>query len=230
MYVKVAMKNCKVVTTNTGVFTFHEEQVPRGVAKRKCNEEGGILAPVTNYQDSQALMKAFDPENCPFHRFLISYHIGLDLYSYDNELVKVFSNNVLWNNTVHESLYYDKTKSYYDQWKSYSKCPEAFLDIAVSTNKPLIIQAGNNICDRKRRYVCLKSASNCVSASALVKEYSSDSYQVNLIAFGGMIVFSVVVLIGLIMFHLKSLKNRSMASRKDEENPTVDVCKSCLSD
>ena len=183
------------------------------------------MAPVSNYEDSQALVKAFDPTNCPFHNYYATYHVGLDLYSYDNELVKVFPNGILWNNTIHEPLYLDYTKPYYDQWKNYSKCPEAFLDIAVgSDKKSLGILPGNTICNRKRRYVCLKPASNCASASALVNESNAASYQVNVVAFGALVGCSLFVIFGLIMYHFKSLKKRSMTMTNDEKNLAADGC------
>ena len=82
-------KSCNQVTTSTGVFTFHDEQVFKGEAKLKCQQKGEILAPVTNQKDMVALRDAFDPVNCPLHRSTATYHMGLDLYSYKDELVKV---------------------------------------------------------------------------------------------------------------------------------------------
>ena len=221
------MSKCTTqVTTSTGVFTFHDELVLKGEARRKCKEKGELLAPVTNYEDSQALLKAFDPDNCAFHRYYGFYHIGLDLYSYKNELVKVFPNEVVWNDTIHGPLYYDHTEEYYKFWGEYSKCPMALLSIKVNKGKkPLIIQTGNTICDYKRRYVCLKPASNCGSASASVKESNAASGQVSLVALGGMIGFSVAFLIGLIMYRFKK---RSMAVREDEHNVAADGCKSLV--
>ena len=49
-------QNCSTeVITASGKFTFHGQYMSRCEAKKLCAESGGILAPVTNKEDAEAI-------------------------------------------------------------------------------------------------------------------------------------------------------------------------------
>ena len=78
------MPGCNTtVTTPTGVFTYYKDEVTYCEAKERCAEKGEVLAPLTNYDDVDALRGVADYENpnCLFHygEYDYDYHIGLDI-------------------------------------------------------------------------------------------------------------------------------------------------------
>ena len=214
------MDKCTQVKTSTGVFTFFDEDVTKGEAIEKCKIINQILAPVTNNEDAQALLKAYDPDNCPIHKSWKNYHVGLDLFTFDDKVVKIFSNEVIWDDAKHDPLYNDLTKDYFRVWKNYSKCPDVFLDIAPTHgDKLLVVLPGTNICSTRRRYVCLKPSSKpCGSASALVEE--GGSFQA---ASGALVGFvGAFVLMGLVVLAVKLMRKKP--ANKNENEPTLDGC------
>ena len=111
----------------------------------------------------------------------------------------------MWDDAVHAPLFVDHTKDWYSKHGNYSKCPEALLNIAWIKGRALAIVYGNKICNHKRRYVCLKPASKCGQASALVGKSSSP-----IGVLGGLIGGSIaVVVVGLVVFAVKHLKKNS---------------------
>ena len=95
------------VTTPTGTFTYFRKQVTACQAKIECAQRGQILAPITNARDRDALRsiaKIEDP-SCKFHLGVHQYHIGLEVTKCRNRLPRLFSNNVVWNKTLHGGLY-----------------------------------------------------------------------------------------------------------------------------
>ena len=175
---------------------------------------GKILVPITNEGDVRALLAAQDPQNCPQHDSLMTYHVGLDLYPYDDQVAKVFSNQVLWDDKLHAPLYIDFTKAYYEQWKNYSKCPRVFLDLSASHgDKPLAILPAINVCSHKRRYVCLKPKASEPCASALV---GGGSFQTSaVVALSALSVFVAFGLIALVVKSKRSVKNNREGSVSD---------------
>ena len=93
------MPSCNTtVTTPTGVFTYHKDEVTYCEAKERCAEKGEVLAPLTNYDDVDALRGVADYENpnCPFHHGAnghgaYDYHIGLDINRYVSFKKKLLS-------------------------------------------------------------------------------------------------------------------------------------------
>ena len=96
------------VTTPTGTFTYFKTPVTACQAKIECAKRGQILAPITNSKDLEALRsiaKLEDP-SCKFHYGgLYHYHIGLEVTRCRNRLHRLFSNNQVWNKTLHKDLY-----------------------------------------------------------------------------------------------------------------------------
>ena len=76
------MPSCNTtVTTPTGIFTYYKDEVTYCEAKERCAEKGEVLAPLTNYEDVDALrgVADFQNPNCPFHHGAYDYYIGLDI-------------------------------------------------------------------------------------------------------------------------------------------------------
>ena len=167
--------NCVTeVVTPTGKFTFHDQQLSVCEAKKICASKGEILAPITNRADFEALYRVTQMGNhpsCPFHYgFEFMYSIGLDVTPCGKgKQDRVFTNGVVWNNTVHGKLYSD----YSDSWNS--PCVYAYLD--TSASRPTVATY-IPYCHQSNllRFICLKEAApskvvgacgSCGSAGAL---------------------------------------------------------------
>ena len=147
------------VTTPTGVFTYYDGDVTHCQAKVACIKKGQILAPVTNKQDLDALLSIADSRNasCEFHNVLLKYHIGLDVRKCGGTETRVFTNNVLWNQTEHGPLYFErghKTK-----------------DMNTAVLFPYINRMGivKDYGGVSRRYICLKPSSSSSLAEPLTQ-------------------------------------------------------------
>ena len=99
-----ANKHCEdtSVTTTSGKFTFYpEKMVTRKEAKKFCKKEGGILAPITNRADLEALHKfASGCTNVGIGR---SYFVGLEMIDPET---RWFTNGVVYDEEVHGSFHY----------------------------------------------------------------------------------------------------------------------------
>ena len=83
-----------------------------------------------------------------FHRRNGNYHIGLKVKKFGNEQGRLFSNNVVWDQAKHGSLYRDTLRAPI-------KCPLAYLRL----DHNLIIAEARQLCEAfKFGYVCLKPA------------------------------------------------------------------------
>ena len=142
----------KEVFTATGKFTFHNEQVWICEAKKICAKNDEILAPITNKQDYDAIMKVAkmgNHPNCPFHYGDHTYFIGLDITTCGRgKQERVFTNGVAWDEDVHGKLYDDS-------WhiKKYN-C--AFAQLASWGTKPWLDFWGESCHQKTNRFLCLK--------------------------------------------------------------------------
>ena len=99
-------KKCPTsVTTKSGTFTFHDQEVPRCKAEKICRSLGQILAPITNMDDKKALQKLADQKCGMFKIRSAVYHLGINYDKCGNEAHISFTNGDQWNKTLHESLY-----------------------------------------------------------------------------------------------------------------------------
>ena len=77
------------------------------------------------------------------------YHIGLEVKKCGDGQVRTFSNNEIWNQDKHASLYTDYLKQPV-------KCPATWLEFST---EPLVIAEGKLWCDIVTfGYICLKPA------------------------------------------------------------------------
>ena len=83
-----------------------------------------------------------------FNRRNGNYHIGLKVKKFGNEQGRLFSNNVVWDQAKHGSLYRDTLRAPI-------RCPMAYMRQEGS----LVIAEGRQFCDTgKFGYICLKQA------------------------------------------------------------------------
>ena len=156
------------VTTPTGVFTYFDKEITVCEAKIECANRGQILAPVTNWDDLDALRSIGqnkDP-SCKFHRpnrndLIARYHVGLDVTICGNKQYRLFTNNVVWNKTEHRNLY--------------KFVGEKDLDINIASYSPryrkVFIINGNRKKDFKQRFICLKpNATSSYVAEPLIEK------------------------------------------------------------
>ena len=82
-------------------------------ARKLCAKNSGILAPITNKEDAEAIYKTIkmgQHEGCPFYQGVNKYSIGLKVTACGKGKQKrVFSNGVVWNETLNASLCSDRT-------------------------------------------------------------------------------------------------------------------------
>ena len=148
------------VTTNTGTFTFHKESLTRCEAENRCLKRGEILAPVTNKEDADALVKLFESnvgkQDCTFATpYGWSYWLGLDITYSGNRQDKVFSNGVSWNDKVHGKIYNDYLK------KKHTGCPMVVFQTWFPLGAFNIVTESSSCRVRKiARYVCFKPKDN----------------------------------------------------------------------
>ena len=142
------------------MFTYYDGDVTHCEAEVQCIKKGQILAPVTNKQDLDALLSIADSRNesCEFHHIYIKYHIGLKVRKCDGIETRVFSNNVLWNETLHGPLYFERRHNTKD------------VNTAVLfplANKMGIVKDYGGV--GRRRYICLKPSSSSSLAEPLTE-------------------------------------------------------------
>ena len=143
------------VFTATGKFTFHDQLVSICEAKKICAENDEILAPITNKQDYDAVMtvaKSGNHPGCPFHHGDQQYFTGLDVTPCGKgKQERVFTNGVVWDESVHGKLYDDSWNS-----KMYN-C--VYASLATWSSQPWLEIWGNNCYQETSRFLCLKPSS-----------------------------------------------------------------------
>ena len=103
----------KEITTASGTFIVHNEEVTRSRAEQICERENTILAPITNQADKDAIFKLTSREDCVANQNWPLYWVGLEVTPSCTNKKKIFSNGVRWRDELHSHLYTDETTSKY---------------------------------------------------------------------------------------------------------------------
>ena len=83
------------ITTPSGTFIIHNKKVSRYEAKKICERENTILAPITNQADKDAIFKLTGPKGRPTYQNWPKYWIGLEVTPSCTDKKKTFTNGVL---------------------------------------------------------------------------------------------------------------------------------------
>ena len=196
------------VTTPTGVFTYFSEEVSYCQAKYNCAEIGQILAPITKLSDIEALQSVADVYNpdCDFHSDIYSYHIGLDISICGRNQYRLFTNNVVSNETEHGSLY---------NWRHGSEKKDTSYALFNPHHTKLYV-----ISDRRRirriRYICLKPNSTNSVAETLTDSNVADHQNSNAFYVCGAL---MVALVGvMLLVKIRNEKNEVYKLKKKNES------------
>ena len=198
------MSSCeRSVTTETGTFTFRNEELTKCQAKEACKRDGQILAAVTNSRDLEALNGLADSYNKTCGIAFHTYHIGLDIEKCGGVETRLFTNDVLYNKNEHDHLY---------EWHEHPT-----KDINVAVYYPILKKMfiGKSYHGKgKRKFVCLKPAG---SAEPLTGEAHNQMF--NLLLVGGAVLLVSIVLV--LKFKKgeenESLKNQNFVLKKEIE-------------
>ena len=198
-----------VVNTASGEFTFHSEVMSRCEAKKFCKKQGGILAPVTNRQDLNALKEAAYNRNkeCPFHYGVHQYNVGLDITpcGYKKQ-DRWFTNGVEWDKKVHGPLYEETDTSLV-----YPCTYAGFFPYTGDDGKMVIALRGDHCDEVPFRFICLKPPAKDQKLSYHLLQ-GDTATAVNWVA--GVLFVGVVVLMGLAV---KNFMRFRSSSKKYEE-------------
>ena len=154
------MSSCeKSVTTATGVFTFRNKLLTKCQAKEACAKDGQILAAVTNSRNLEALNGLAESYRYTCGISANSYHIGLDIEKCGGVETRLFTNNVLYDKSEHDSLY---------EWHG---DPNKNINVAIyypAFKKMYIVKSSHG--RGKRKFVCLKPNSTSGHSARLLSE------------------------------------------------------------
>ena len=165
----------------SGTFTaYYNGNVNRSAAHHECAKHGQILAPITEKEDFDAIIKvlsAENEENILTGRHAWQYMVGLEV-ALDNSN-KVFTNGVAFDQKKHGAFYNDDD---YNEL-THGKCPLALL----YPRNPTSIEVKNTYCEIIMHcYICFKpKGSYCSSSDALVSESKVKTVDVRSIFFAG---------------------------------------------
>ena len=170
-------KNCPTsITTKSGTFTFHTEQVPSCKAKKICASLGRILAPITNVEDRDAIQNITNQRCGMFrNRGINLYHVGLDNIVCDNEVDRVFTNGVEYNKTLHDKLYY-----FYPRDGSNCLASLWATGQPVGSGNVFVIGMPDTCEDYKKPYICLDQAKDDNSTEVAVNLKRSRRSEITL--------------------------------------------------
>ena len=146
-------------TTSSGTFTVVNKEMTRCEAKKYCREKGQILAPVTNQEDKDAIMKLIGAKHCKVDRGNMFYHIGLDVTPCGETQERIFSNGVFYDRSVHGKLYDDMSPPS-------EICPDAYLDYEDSN--PFTIGSLPRCHPQRHKFICLEQSTS--NASPITRE------------------------------------------------------------
>ena len=190
------MPTCETsVTTPTGVFTYYDGDLTYNQAKVECASKHQILAPVTNQQDLDALLSIADSRNesCVFHNAIISYLLGLDIRKCDGIETRVFSNNIIWNQTEHGPLYLERGHK--------TKDVNTAVIYPIMNRMGIVKDYGGR---GRRRYICLKPS----SSSSLAEPLTQTDLAYNL-SYGVLFTCgNLMIMVAGIMYMLKLKKSK----------------------
>ena len=176
------------VETKKGTYILPSDKAAgKCAAEQKCLDMGGILAPITDKTDFDAIKDAIS--SCEFHENGDRY-IGLSV-STDNSY-RVFSNGVEFNKDLHGDLYEEN-------YIRPGNCPVALLMMHF----PEKLQIGSQFrCykDFELRYVCFKPKKNSESQAVTSNAVSFNS---NLLIFGGLCFVAFACLVVLLIVKIK---------------------------
>ena len=137
------------ITTSSGKFTFYPKNwLSRKEAKKFCEKKDGILAPITNRPDLEALHKfASGCINIGLGR---SYFVGLDMTDPDT---RYFTNGVVYKEDVHGSFHYVSNSK-----GKLPACWETFFGTYPSDIQGMITTYNGRCVQLERRFICLNPA------------------------------------------------------------------------
>ena len=194
------MPTCETsVTTPTGVFTYYDGDLTYNQAKVACAKKQQILAPITNKFDYEALLRIADSRNgtCEFHRVYLKYHIGLDVRkNYAGIETRLFTNNIIWNDTEHGPLYWERGHE--------TKDINSAVLFPLGKKMGIVRDYGNS----KRRYICLKPSVENICAEPLTEK--SLVYNMN---YGVLFTCgNLIIVVAGIMFMMKIKRSKTTGS------------------
>ena len=168
------------VTTKSGTFSFHTEEVPSCKAKKICASMGRILAPITNEEDRNAI-HSITSQKCGIFkgRRYDAYHVGLDNIVCDNETHRVFTNGVEYNETLHGEFYY-----IFSRKKKKSNCLASLWATGspVERSQVSVIRMPDTCEDYRRRFICLDPAK---AGSSTAEHLKLESFKISEVASSG---------------------------------------------
>ena len=185
-----------VVETEKGTYILPSDKAAgQCAAEQKCLDMGGILAPITDKTDFEAIKDAIS--SCEFHKYeLEDRYIGLSI-STDNSY-RVFSNGVEFNKDLHGDLYEE------NEIRT-GNCPGAFLMLHF----PEKLQIGNIWrCYKENfelRYVCFKPKKSSKSQAVTSNGVGVNS---SLLIFGGLCFVAFACLVALLTVKIKKLTSK----------------------
>ena len=191
MCIKECTKEKLVVETDKGTYTIPFDEAPgRCAAEERCLEMGGILAPITDKTDLNAIVNGI--QSCEYQSTKTGHakYVGLSI-SKDNSH-RIFSNGVHFNKDLHGDLYEENNIRP-------GNCPGAFLTLYY----PERIQIGQVWgCHKnlEKQYICFKSKNAAISEAV---KGDLMSYNSNLLIFGGLCLVALVCLVGFLLIKVK---------------------------
>ena len=154
----------KEITTASGTFIVHNEEVSRSRAEQKCERENTILAPITNQADKDAIFKLTSREDCVANQGWYWYWVGLEVTPSCTNKKKIFSNGVKWRDELHSHLYTDETTS------KFALALAEFDPDARETALRIVDSVNEFYCDGyEQRFICLREAKKSARARGLVQ-------------------------------------------------------------
>ena len=158
------------VTTPTGTFTYYKKRVLSCEAKVECAKRGQILAPITNSRDRDALrsIAKIEDSSCKFHWGFQQYHIGLDVKKCGDKIIRLFTNNVVYNKTLHGDLY---------RWVG-NKSEDVNIASYTPYFKKLFVIEDWGF---KKRFICLKPNTANLSTEVFVEKNRALNSSSNLV-------------------------------------------------
>ena len=131
------------------------------------------MAPITNKEDAEAIYKTIkmgQHEGCPFYQGVNKYSIGLKVTACGKgKQERIFSNGVVWNETLHASLYSDRI----DSWNQ----PCVYAQFNSRYDRPQMASSRPLCYERMLRPLCLKPA---VPVEAACSDFCSKTDSVAL--------------------------------------------------
>ena len=165
----------KEITTASGTFIIHHEEVSRSEAERICESENTILAPITNQADKDAMFKLTSDKDCLANHMYPQFWIGLEVRPSCKNKKKIFSNGVEWRDELHSHLYTDLTTS------KYALALAEFTPDLEEEALRIEDSANDFYCDGYvQKFICLREAEKPARARGLVQAEGRNVSERNL--------------------------------------------------